>query len=689
MRLHKLTLNNFQGIKSAEYDFGGHSASIYGQNASGKTTVFNALTWILFDKASTGAKNYTPKTRTADGEAHYLDHSVEASFQLDDGRIMTFRKVYHEIYKKTRGSATEEFSGHTTDYYIDGVPSKEAEFASAITQGVDAERLKILTMPTYFSESISWDARRRILLDMCGDITDADVIMNDPNLNDLNTYLLIPGTTDRFYTVDDYRKIAAARGSEINKKLQDIPGRIDEASRAIPDLSGLSQAKITTDITEKQAAIERLKNEARNPSDDLEIQIYQNNIAKLQLQMTEAKTAHLEKNNTLRSALNNQYQNALAEKNEIQSDLNMLSMIIKDKSKELTLMEVSRQKLIDDYAFEQKKTWDTTKEMCPTCRQDLPADQIENLRAEFNKTKSEKLEKINARGQVECSKEMIDKLKREIMSSEEKQDQKEAQFKLVSEKIDTLKLQIDELSEQTAFEKTPEYERINNELTKYENWNNEHESHLDKFISEKADEIKAIECEITDLQKQFAQFALAESQRNRIDDLKAQEKALAAEYEEIKRGMYLCELFIKAKVNLLTDRINSKFGRVYFRLFIDQINGGVKEDCEVMIPTDVGDLVPFSFANNAARINAGIEIISALSQHWGVSMPIMVDNAESITNLMIIDTQIVRLVVPPPYELVEEPPVDDGPGYDEEYERWLKRKVLYEDRNKKLRLEIE
>ena len=103
MKLLNLTLNNFQGIKKLTFDFdGGKSASIYGDNATGKTTVYNALTWLLFDKASTAAKNFTPKTKGPDGDLHHLDHSSEATLQTDDGRIVTLKKTYKEIYKKKR-----------------------------------------------------------------------------------------------------------------------------------------------------------------------------------------------------------------------------------------------------------------------------------------------------------------------------------------------------------------------------------------------------------------------------------------------------------------------------------------------------------------------------------------------------------------------------------------------------------
>ena len=236
MKINTLRLENFQGIKAATFDFKGQSASVYGDNATGKTTLFNALTWLLFDRPSTGAKGYTPKTKGPDGDVHYLDHAAEAQFTMDGGRLVTLRKVFHENYKKKRGSATEEFDGHSVDFFIDGVPVKEKEYTAALLGFCGgAEQMKMLTMPHYFPEDMPWEARRKILLEVCGDVTDTEVIASNGELTELPTYLLMPGTTDQHYTVDEYKKIAAAQKADINKQLLGIPGRIDEAQRAIPE----------------------------------------------------------------------------------------------------------------------------------------------------------------------------------------------------------------------------------------------------------------------------------------------------------------------------------------------------------------------------------------------------------------------------------------------------------------------
>ena len=110
--------------------------------------------------------------------------------------------------------------------------------------------------------------------------------------------------------------------------------------------------------------------------------------------------------------------------------------------------------------------------------------------------------------------------------------------------------------------------------------------------------------------------------------------------ENLEQQLYLTEQFIRTKVQLLEDRINNKFELARFKLFDVQINGAVVECCET---TYRG--VPYSSLNRGARINVGLDIIRTLSKHYGFNAPIWIDNAEAVTHLIEIDSQVIRLLV--------------------------------------------
>lgn len=645
MKLLTLKLENFQGLKAEEFNFNGHSASIYGDNATGKTTVFNAMTWLLFGKASTGAKNFTPKTKGPDGDLHYLDHAAEATFKLQDGRVITIRKVFHEVYKKKRGSAAEEFDGHTIDFYIDGVPTKEKEYEATMLSlcGGSVEKMKMLTMPNYFPEEMSWDARRKILLEICGDVSDEDVINSTQELKDLPAFLLKPGTTNQYYDVEEYKKIAGAKKSEINRQLQEIPGRIDEAQRAIPDITGLDPKAIDKRIQELNKQKSDLEMEkAQALSGDLTTMAIRKQISEANTRLAEARATYATKTSSLNegtyAAINSLKRDQITVANRIQD----AKADLERTQRTIERLKSHRESLINDYMAIQKESWDESKETCPTCHRPLPEEEIQKLREAFNLQKSRRLEQINLQGQRECSKEMITEL-------EEKANALREQIKIDEQLIEDYELQLKALQSQlktpAPFESTEEYAQIMAEIAKLREEENNKSGQAEAISAKYTEQIQALNEQIREQEQLKTKIFIAESQKERIAELAAKEKELSKQYEELERGIYLCEVFTKTKVSLLDDKINSKFKSVRFRLFQEQLNGGIKDDCEVMIPTEDGRMVPFTFANNAARINAGLEIIDTLSKHWNLAMPVFVDNAESVTRLIQMDTQVIRLVV--------------------------------------------
>ncbi len=246
MKLITLKLQNFKGIRNFTLDAQGRDISVFGDNATGKTTLADAFMWLLFDKDSANRKDFEIKTLGPDGKPeHGLDHSVEAVLELEDGSHLALKKVFKEKWTKKRGSAKAEFTGHTVDHFIDVVPVQKKEYDARIADIIDEETFKLLTNPKYFNEHLHWQKRRQILLEVCGDVSDAEVIASDKALARLPEIL-----GDR--SLEDHRKVIAARRAEINKELDRIPVRIDEAARALPDLAGLDRAVLEKKLKELQ-----------------------------------------------------------------------------------------------------------------------------------------------------------------------------------------------------------------------------------------------------------------------------------------------------------------------------------------------------------------------------------------------------------------------------------------------------
>ncbi|MBO7170115.1 MAG: AAA family ATPase, partial [Clostridia bacterium] len=403
MKLLHLTLTNFQGIRALRIEPNGENAAIYGDNGTGKTTVFNAFTWLLFGASSTGVKDFSPKTKGADGDIHGLEHSVEGRLLTEDGKLVTLKRTFKEVYTKKRGSATEEFDGHTTDYHVNGVPCKEKEYTDAVTSLFGSqERAKMLSIPFHFAEAMSWQDRRKTLLALIGDVEDEAVIASDPDLSELEEILRIPGGTEERYTVDEYLKIAAAKKTEINRELTALPARMDEASRATPGMPGESEEEIRSRISaarkkksEAEAKRTALKNGGAAASIRVQIENERANLATAQSEEREKEFAATKIHREAIARLQN-------DKMDVQIQRRSLSRALDDAGNQIAAMKSLRESLIAEYQRVLQEAWDESGATCPTCGRPLPAEEVDKARAAFNLRKSERLTAINERGKREA-----------------------------------------------------------------------------------------------------------------------------------------------------------------------------------------------------------------------------------------------------------------------------------------------
>lgn len=640
MKLLKIKLQNFQGVKDAEFDFGGKSASIYGDNATGKTTVFNAFTWLLFDKASTGAKNFSPKTEGT----HDLDYVAEALIETDDGAQVDLRKVFHEVYKKKRGSQTKEFSGHTTDCFIDGVPVSATQFADRVRSLVGTEeQMRMLTMPDYFPATLAWQKRREILLQVCGNVSDADVISKTAELTGahFSDMLRVPGDTDRSYTVEEFRKILTENRKKLNAELTAIPERIDEAEKAIPDTGTDTADSLENARREAQRGLDEAEALAASDSNDAASEISVS-ISNARLELSEARRKYSEATAAQNEDTTRKIAEIHSEITGLQKKGFSLRSELSRKKIEIEDAEKKRSTLIDEFNLVSSQRWDDSKAVCPTCHRPYDPDKAAELKAEFNKNRSEKLLEIAERGK-KVDRRIIAAMKEDLQKSQNELDGITQKYAVLTEQAEALK---EKMIVPEPFENTMQGKALAQKIADLQAKvsdadavRKEAESVRQQAVQEKREALQKIMDRIADLRT-------AERQKDRIEVLRGTQKELAKTFEQTERLLHLCDVFTRAKVDMLDDRINSRFSSLRFRLFDEQINGGIKDCCEVLIPSSDGTLVPYATANNAAKINAGLEIIHTLASAWNIWIPVMVDNAEAVTHLTEYpDMQIIRLVV--------------------------------------------
>lgn len=624
LKLISLKLSNFKGCKSLEINADGKNLSVYGDNETGKTTLFDAFMWLLFDKDSLGRKDFNIKTLDANGKAITgLDHEVEGIFDVD-GIELSLKKIYREVYTRKRGSATEEFTGHTTDYFINDVPSKKSEYEAKIKSIAPENLFKLLTNPLYFNEQLHWQERRKILFEMCGDVTNEEIFESNKNLQELADIL-------KSRSIDEHKKIVMAKRKEINEQLTKIPVRIDEVEKGKPEASSSDFEEIEKGIKEISIKENELREKLQLVKSGGGITEKQKEIAEIETQIIKSENEARNKANEEIGKLQLKLTTAKSELRDYLSIKDSTTKAIELKKKTIAAQEQNIQNLRSKYT-EISKTVFENDCTCPTCGQQLPEEKIEEAKANFNRDRSEKLQAINDEGkglkvELEAEKKEISELETKLADYSQQENETEKKIKEIEKEIETIKPVFDDI------ELVAKKELLQKEI--------------EGIKSGSAADIEKIEKELATLgdaksllQKEFAKKEQLENAEKRIKELRQQQKELSKEFEKYESQLFLVEEFTKAKIELLDEKINSRFVNAKFKLFEEQINGGLQECCQV---TYKG--VPYSDLNNAGRINIGLEIISVLSAHYGFYAPIFVDNAESVTKLFDADSQVIRLVV--------------------------------------------
>jgi chromosome segregation ATPase len=630
--LKRLTLRDFQG-GTIIIEAGGENVNICGSNGSGKTRIMSAFLWLLTGKDSMGRGDFEIKNiDVAGSQEHGLEHTVEAVFCVG-GNDLTLKKVYHEVWTKKRGSAKSEMTGNTTDHFIDGVPVKENEYKARMSEVFgDENRFRLLTNPAAFALT-PWQKQRSLLLEVCGDIPDAEIIASDESLAPLRSALAK-------YTVsktplDDLKKVTMGRRVEINKQIDQIPVRIDEARRGLPDVTGLDKAALSAEIVATEAQLNGAKLRLAGVDTGGRIAPLTKELNTITSEISALENAHYLKYSGDVTKLNQNIR-ALTETREA-DERRMKSAKAEIEEKRVRVASIDKQldllrdkwTGIDDEEFQ-----DTTQEVCAACGQSLPGDRVEaareKARAAFNSSKAERLSYVQTEGKR--LKEERDRVVGEIKHLED----------MISVPLGGANLEIDRL---TASDYTAIVGRddLLNRRAGLEKSIDDAKGSVSMDRAVISQDIADIEPKLKEAQEKVSRFDYLAVNEKRIKDLKTEEKKLAQEFEDLEKMLFLIETFIKKKVSLLTDRINSKFAVVSFRLFNQLVNGGIEECCVFTVngvPYDGG-------LNSAARTQGGLDIIRTLQSHYGIAPPVFIDNRESCTEIPEMDCQIVNLIVSP------------------------------------------
>ena len=634
--IKQMKLTNFKGLRDFTIEFSDSMTSVLGKNGSGKTTIFDAFTWLLFGKDSEDRKSFNIKTLDAQGVAiPRIPHEVSAILIIDGEEINLCRR-YNEKWQKKRGSATEEFTGHEEERLYNDVPMSVKEWGEKITAICSEQVFKFITNPLYFSAQKS-DVQRSMLFRMAGDISDAEIAAGNAEFT-----ALLASLTGK--TMDEYKREIAAKKRRIKAEIDGIPERIDERKRDMPEAE--NWLALDADLQAKKSELEKVeksitdKSQAYSEASNAKLEIskkefnLRQKLLNREYEIKQDVQKEYNEQSSKQSELRRQVENAQAELNRVQSEMTRYQS-------DLNAMQEKRNALIAEWREINARTLQFKEDefVCPTCKRPLDIDDIERKQNEmtesFNTRKAADLAENNRKGQA--NKKAMEDTTALVKKCEER-------IAELSKKIEELKANplysatLTAPDATQAIEADAERNNLVDEIAKVK-------AELDKPVetpdtTELTEQKKSIMAEIDIIKAKLAKKETIERNNQRIQELETQLRNQSEELAQLEGIEFTMAAFSKARIEAVESRINGFFSLVRFKMFEQQINGGEVETCEATV-----NGVPYSDLNNAMTINAGLDIINAICKSEGVTAPIFIDNAESVNELLHTQSQMIRLVV--------------------------------------------
>jgi exonuclease SbcC len=633
IKLKTLTLKNFKGVKELTVDFS-DCTSIKGGNGTGKTSVFDAFTWLMFDKDRLDRQNFDIKTLNSNNEViHGLQHEVSGILTIDDREVL-LAKIHKEKWTKKKGEAAKQFTGHETLHYINEVPVKLSEYKEYINGIINEQLFKLISSPMYFSTSLKWQERRNIVLSIIGDISLENVIKYKSELSPLKA--LLKGSD-----IETLKKSLAAQKRKLNSDINSIPYRIDEINKSIVEYDF---TELETQLSEYMSKLKEVEEKLYTRIED-EAALYdlKKELKRLELGICKEEKANIK---AYYEKLNDCDRDIAKEENII----NKMRYRVENNEAEIKTIRSEVALLGDKWDLINKEVLEIPEDsfICPTCKRPLHAENVEIekliMLQNFTENKIKRLKEIDGKGIAHKSR--FDYLQVEVSDMKGELSSHIATLDKLKETRRDLAATISEFENNVDMKENEENIEINKRIQ-------EIESKLSKSDYESIEVLKAerseLDSRIHEYEKKLAAKEQNEKFKLRIDELLEEERKLAQQIAELEGKELLCDNYIKTKVELLESSINSKFKFVKFKLFSTLINGALDECCEALI-----DGVPFSSSNTANQINAGLDIINALCSHYGIQAPVFIDNRESINDIIHCNSQVINLIVSKDEKLIVE-----------------------------------
>lgn len=653
IRLERMELRNFKGVEQAEYVFS-EQTDISGANGSGKSTIYEAYLWCLFDKNPAGE---TPRVQPLDGNnevKHQLTTSVRLTLSIDGNPFIAERSM-KEDWVKPRGTTELVLKGTKSEYAINEVPMGKTQFNAKLQEILPLDRWFLLSSIGIIP-GMEQKACRAALQDIAPAIDEAALAAPFHNVAE---------AMGKGLNIDELLATTKKTRMDAQREIDGIPAALDAQDRLrVADDFGQAEhdlAEVNRALAENKAALEELQKTALDSASVAHIEEQRKALQDIERQIADREAqAQADYSRTQNTLLQKQDQ-LLLEADSIRVRIDYAGRTAKRcmddienyKAKIAALGKQWQAKNAETYAEPAMET------VCPACGQPLPAEKVEDARAksraEWNTRKVKDLQRIQE--EAEGIEKLIGECQVANACEAEKTEKDKERLSAIDEEVLSLLQQLDALvapekmlSADVSYQalctkKRAMVDAIARETE--EKSASEHEQWKRRATAETNDAIRDLTAQRDVLLRRLAgrdTNARIDSERQRLEE---RQRVLADAIAQAEGTEQEVAAYRKAKITAVEEGVSNLFTMVRWKMYEPNVtNDGEKEICQAII-----NGVPYEQQNYATQVNAGVDIVNAFAKAYGVSTPLFIDNAESVTDILPYNGQRITLTVVPNGEL--------------------------------------
>lgn len=642
MMIKSLALTNFKSIKELTINFSPDVTNIYGANGSGKTTIVDAVNFLLYQKDANGKSDTSMRPYAIDGELiHDIDTVVKGVFSDDNGDF-TLEVVYKEKWTKVSGSAERKLTGNTTEYYIDGVPKKQADYKAFVAENFKEPWFSLTSNPNTFP-NLKWQEQRKLLMELFGQGVDEEALLAQPEFASVAADIKKYGPADLKAKLLKEKKCYA-------KEIIELPARIDERRKCLSSID--DAAKVEADarivLMKYEQPLEELQQKRAAILTGVQRSALEGKIAVLESKLEAIRNVRRDQLAKIKEPFLQKAAEIKAKSEGKEEQISILRKQVLNYERSINSRKEDLEKLGDTWESVDSEVFSDTE--CPCCHRPYTEEMLQPMLEQFNQSKSERLEKINQKGMaIKAQLDSDVAARTELLAEINKLsvDSSEADAAALAENNKKMQAAVDKLAPLEEFVHPESHEKFwdlseSLKLRKHEY----EECRLDINIQlQKVDkQIAEASAPVEKAREALARLRLDCETREAIAQLEDKKRTAMLMQGEAEARLAALDLYISSKMQALSDNINKAFANVKFKLFERNIsNEGIVETCELTMHG-----VPYRQLSNAEKCKAGMDVIDAISGRLNICNPVFVDNRESITTIETLgEYQLINLYVSP------------------------------------------